>query len=63
MAAPASAMAAVTITLFMPCIAQFFMIVKELGWRISLVIAIFVFVFALAVGGALNWLLGIWPVL
>jgi ferrous iron transport protein B len=55
--------AAVTITLFMPCIAQFFMIVKELGWRMSLAIAVFVFGFALAVGGALNWGLGVWPVL
>jgi ferrous iron transport protein B len=55
--------AAVTITLFMPCIAQFFMIVKELGWRTSLVIAVFVFGFALVVGGALNWVLGVWPVL
>jgi ferrous iron transport protein B len=48
--------AAVTITLFMPCIAQYFMIVKERGWRTSIAIASFVFVFALGVGGFLNWL-------
>jgi ferrous iron transport protein B len=47
--------AAVTITLFIPCIAQFFMTVKERGWRTGLAIAVFVFSFALAAGGVLNW--------
>jgi ferrous iron transport protein B len=49
--------AAVTITLFVPCIAQFFMTVKERGWRTGLAIAVFVFAFALGTGAALNWLL------
>jgi ferrous iron transport protein B len=44
----------VTITLFIPCIASFFMIVKERGWRTGLGVAGFVFAFALATGAALN---------
>ena len=43
-----------TITLFIPCVANFFMIVKERGWRTALAIAAFVFPFALGVGAALN---------
>ena len=46
--------AAVTITLFMPCIANFFMIVKERGWRTALAVAGFIVPFAVAVGAALN---------
>jgi ferrous iron transport protein B len=49
--------AAVTITLFLPCVAHFFMTVKERGWRTGIAIASFVFVFALGVGGFLNWML------
>jgi len=49
--------AAVTITLFIPCIAQFFMTVKERGWRTGLAIAAFVFSFALLAGTVLNVLL------
>lgn len=49
--------AAVTITLFIPCIAHFFMTVKERGWRTGIAIAAFVFVFALGFGAFLNWLL------
>jgi ferrous iron transport protein B len=45
--------AAVTLTLFVPCIAQFLMMKKERGWPVSL--AIFVFVTALAFGS--GWLL------
>jgi ferrous iron transport protein B len=47
--------AAVTITLFLPCVAHFFMTVKERGWRTGIAIAGFVFVFAIGVGGFLNW--------
>jgi ferrous iron transport protein B len=43
-----------TLTLFIPCIANFFMIVKERGLRTAAAIAAFVFPFALAVGAALN---------
>jgi len=47
----------VTITLFIPCIANFFMIVKERGWRVSLAISAFIFPFALLVGAGLNLVL------
>ncbi len=47
----------VTITLFIPCIANFFMMVKERGWRTASVVAAFIFPFALLVGAALNWTL------
>jgi ferrous iron transport protein B len=46
--------ATVTITLFIPCVANFLMIVKERGWRTGLAIAAFIFPFALAVGALLN---------
>jgi ferrous iron transport protein B len=49
--------AVVVITLFIPCIANFFMMVKERGWKTGLAIAAFIFPFALAVGAALNWTL------
>jgi ferrous iron transport protein B len=52
-----SLVAMVTITLFIPCIANFFMIVKERGWKTALAIAAFVFPFAVAVGAGLNVLL------
>jgi ferrous iron transport protein B len=54
--------AAVTITLFIPCIAQFLMTVRERGWRTGLAIALFVFSFALGAGSALNWLMRALPV-
>jgi ferrous iron transport protein B len=47
----------VTITLFVPCIANFFMIVKERGMRTALSMVAFIFPFAFLVGGALNFLL------
>jgi len=49
--------AVVVITLFIPCIANFFMIVKERGWKTGLAIASFIFPFALLVGATLNWAL------
>ncbi len=49
--------AMVTITLFIPCIANFFMIVKERGWKTGLAIAAFITPFALSVGAALHWAL------
>lgn len=48
---------AVTITLFVPCIAQFLVMVKERGMRTALLIAAFVFPFAFLAGYALNWIL------
>ena len=47
----------VTITLFVPCIANVFIIVKERGWRMALAIMGFIFPFAFLVGGVLNQVL------
>jgi len=50
----------VTITLFVPCIANVFMIVREHGARTALAMCAFIFPFAFAVGGTLNVLLRRW---
>jgi ferrous iron transport protein B len=47
----------VVMTLFVPCIANFFMMVKEQGLKAALYMAAFIFPFAVAVGAALNWVL------
>ncbi len=47
----------VTITLFIPCIANFFMIVKERGWKTAVAIAAFITPFALGAGAAVHWAL------
>jgi ferrous iron transport protein B len=44
----------VTITLFVPCIANFFIIIKELGLKAAVSMAAFVFPFAFLVGGLVN---------
>jgi ferrous iron transport protein B len=49
--------ALVTVTLFIPCIANFFMILKERGWRTGLAIAAFVLPFSVGVGAAVNLLM------
>jgi ferrous iron transport protein B len=46
--------ALVTITLFVPCVANFFVIVKERGMRTALAMSAFIFPFAFCVGGAVN---------
>ena len=46
--------AAVTLTLFVPCVAQFLMMKKERGWQVSLSIFIFVSLLAFASGWVLN---------
>lgn len=51
------AVALIVITLFMPCIAQFFVTIKERGLKTTLAIAAFVLTFSLGVGGLLNWIL------
>ena len=48
--------ALVTITLFVPCIANFFVMVKERGTKTALAITVFVVPFAFVVGGALHFL-------
>ncbi|MDR7666455.1 ferrous iron transport protein B [Methanosarcina sp. Z-7115] len=49
--------AAVTLTLFMPCIAQFMMTIKERGLKTALLISGFVFPFAFLTGFVVNNLL------
>lgn len=49
--------AIVTITLFIPCIASLFMMVKERGAKMAAGMAVFIFPFALLVGGLLQRLL------
>ncbi|MFQ6617054.1 MAG: nucleoside recognition domain-containing protein, partial [Fidelibacterota bacterium] len=49
----------VTITLFVPCIANFFIIIKERGVKTALYIVSFIFPFAFLVGGLLNFILKI----
>jgi ferrous iron transport protein B len=51
----------VTITLFIPCVANFFMIVKERGWRTGVAIAAFITPFALGAGAAVHRLLTLVP--
>ncbi|MHB8708594.1 MAG: ferrous iron transport protein B [Desulfuromonadales bacterium] len=49
--------AAVTLTLFVPCVAQFLIMKKERGWKVSLIIFVLVTALAFSVGWALNRLL------
>jgi ferrous iron transport protein B len=51
------AVAAVTLTLFVPCVAQFLMMKKERGWKVSLGIFAFVTTLAFATGVSLNFFL------
>ncbi len=54
--------AMITITLFMPCIANFLMIAKEHGFKVAWSMAAFIFPFAFLVGGLVHrvagWLTG-----
>ena len=49
--------AAVTLTLFLPCVAQFSVMLKERGVKTALAIALFIFPFAFFVGFLLNLIL------
>ena len=52
-----------TITLFVPCIANFFIIIKERGYKTALTMVAFIIPFAIMVGGLLNYILrgvGVW---
>jgi ferrous iron transport protein B len=44
----------VTLTIFLPCVAQFLMMKRERGLKTSLLMAAFIFPFAVAVGAMLN---------
>jgi ferrous iron transport protein B len=46
--------AAVTMTLFVPCVAQFLMMKKERGWKVSMGIFVLVTLLAFSVGWLLN---------
>ncbi len=48
------AVSMVTITLFIPCIANVFMIIKERGWKAAALTCAFVFPYALAMGGLVR---------
>ncbi len=49
--------ALVTMTLFIPCIANWFVMIKERGLRATLAMTAFILPFALLVGGAVNFAL------
>jgi len=49
--------ALIVLTLFIPCVANFFMIVREHGTKKALVMLGFITPFAIAVGGAVAWAL------
>ena len=49
--------AAVVLTLFIPCVAQFSVMLKERGVKTTMAITLFVFPFAFFVGFILNWAL------
>lgn len=51
---------AATLTLFVPCIAQFMMMIKERGLKTAIYMGIFIFPFAFACGFFLNKLLVFW---
>jgi ferrous iron transport protein B len=51
------AVSAVTLTLFVPCIAQFSVMIKERGIKTAIAIALFVFSFAFIIGFILNIIL------
>lgn len=47
----------VTLTLFVPCLANFFMIIKERGIKTAISMILFITIFAMTVGGILNLIL------
>ena len=49
----------VTLTLFVPCLANFFMIIKERGMKTAALMMALIIPFALLVGGALNFILNL----
>jgi ferrous iron transport protein B len=49
--------AMITITLFVPCIANFFIIIKERGLKTAIMMVLFIVPFAITVGGIMNLIL------
>jgi ferrous iron transport protein B len=46
-----------TLTLFVPCLAHFFMMIKERGWKMAFSITAIIIPIAIFVGSVLNWAL------
>lgn len=55
--------AVVIMTLFLPCIAQFLMTVKERGWKTGVAISVFILLFSFSVGYVLNFILNMFGVI
>ena len=53
----------VALTLFLPCIAQFLMNVKERGWKVGLGISVFILFFSFSVAYIVNLILHKVPIL
>ncbi|MFA5794148.1 MAG: ferrous iron transport protein B [Candidatus Brocadiia bacterium] len=51
--------AIITLTLFVPCFAQFLVMVKERGWKTGLAIVAFIFPLAILVGSLVNLILNV----
>lgn len=49
--------AAVTLTLFVPCVAQFMITAKERGWKTAIAMALFIFPYAFLMGWLVNGVL------
>lgn len=49
--------ALIVLTLFIPCVANFFMIIREQGLKKALLILAFITPFAITVGGVVSWVL------
>ena len=52
----------IVITLFVPCLATFLMIIKEQGWKKALAITGFIIPFAVSVGTVVGWILRIFDI-
>ncbi len=51
------AVSMVTITLFVPCVANFLVIIKERGFKVAIAMTAFILPYAIAVGSVLNYFL------
>jgi ferrous iron transport protein B len=49
--------ASVTLTLFVPCVAQFLMNIKERGMRVGVGLSLFVLIFSFGVGYLVHWVI------
>jgi len=54
--------AVTVLTLFLPCITQFLITIKERGWKAGFGISLFVLAFAFATGLAMNGLLTVFDI-